>query len=87
MFHLLFNLKGWPMLRHEMAHGKLSASNCYSGPCIYAFWLMFHITCSLLVKLWELTVSWQFKKQLTKKRQAPSPSADSHSSKAILCYQ
>jgi hypothetical protein len=53
MFHLLFNLKGGPMLRHEMAHGKLTASNCYSAPCIYACWLMFHITCSPLVSLWK----------------------------------
>lgn len=52
MFHLLFNLKGGPMLRHEMAHGKLTASNCYGAPCIYACWLMFHITCSPLVKFW-----------------------------------
>ncbi|MEE4231358.1 DUF4209 domain-containing protein [Pseudomonas viridiflava] len=52
MFHLLFNLKGGPMLRHEIAHGKLTASNCYSAPCIYACWLVFHITCSPLVKLW-----------------------------------
>lgn len=53
IFHLLFNLKGGPMLRHEMAHGKLTASNCYSAPCIYACWLMFHITCSPLVSLWK----------------------------------
>ncbi len=53
IFHLLFNLKGGPMLRHEMAHGKLTASDCYSPPCIYACWLMFHITCSPLVKHWK----------------------------------
>lgn len=52
MFHLLFNLKGGPMLRHEMAHGKLTASECYSPPCIYACWLIYHITCSPLVNLW-----------------------------------
>ncbi|ROM72283.1 hypothetical protein BK653_09770 [Pseudomonas brassicacearum] len=53
MFHLLFNLKGGPMLRHEMAHGKLTANNCYSAPCTYACWLMFHITCSPLVSIWK----------------------------------
>lgn len=53
MLHLLFNLKGGPMLRHEMAHGKLTASNCYSAPCVYACWLMFHITCSPLVSRWK----------------------------------
>jgi hypothetical protein len=53
MFHLLFNLKGGPMLRHEMAHGKLTTNDCYSAPCIYACWLMFHITCSPLAKIWK----------------------------------
>ena len=51
--HLLFNLKGGPMLRHEMAHGKLTAGQCYSSACIYACWLIFHITCAPLRKYWE----------------------------------
>lgn len=51
--HLLFNLKGGPMLRHEMAHGKLTAGQCYSSACIYACWLIFHITCAPLIKYWE----------------------------------
>lgn len=53
MIHLLFNIKGGPMLRHEMAHGKLTASNCYGSPCIYACWLLFHITCVPLIKIWK----------------------------------
>lgn len=53
MLHLLFNLKGGPMLRHEMAHGKLTASDCYSSACIYACWLIFHITCSPILKHWK----------------------------------
>jgi hypothetical protein len=51
--HLLFNLKGGPMLRHEMAHGKLTAGQCYTSACIYACWLIFHITCAPLIKHWE----------------------------------
>jgi len=53
IFHLLFNLKGGPMLRHEMAHGKLTIGDCYSAPCIYACWLIFHITCLPLVSFWK----------------------------------
>lgn len=53
VIHLLFNLKGGPMLRHEMAHGKLTANNCYGSPCIYACWLLFHITCIPLTNIWE----------------------------------
>ncbi|WP_332762519.1 DUF7380 domain-containing protein [Pseudomonas koreensis] len=57
LLHLLFNLKGGPMLRHEMAHGKLTVGNCYSAPCIYACWLMFHITCCPLVSIWKTHIA------------------------------
>ncbi|WP_145902443.1 MULTISPECIES: DUF4209 domain-containing protein [Pseudomonas] len=57
VIHLLFNLKGGPMLRHEMAHGKLTAGQCYDSACIYACWLMFHITCAPLIKHWEPLVA------------------------------
>lgn len=57
MLHLLFNLKGGPMLRHEMAHGKLSASDCYNPSCFYACWLMYHITCLPLLNRWSSHVA------------------------------
>lgn len=57
MLHLLFNLKGGPMLRHEMAHGKLSASDCYNPSCVYACWLMYHITCLPLLSRWSSHVA------------------------------
>ncbi|SEI40983.1 hypothetical protein SAMN04244572_00104 [Azotobacter beijerinckii] len=52
-FHLLFNLKGGPMLRHEMAHGKFTAGECHQSACIYACWLMFHLACAPLYRHWE----------------------------------
>ncbi|SFG76835.1 hypothetical protein SAMN03159297_01216 [Pseudomonas sp. NFACC45] len=57
MLHLLFNLKGGAMLRHEMAHGKLSSSDCYNPLCVYACWLMYHITCLPLLSRWNSQVA------------------------------
>lgn len=57
ILHLLFNLKGGPMIRHEMAHGKLSASDCYNPSCVYACWLMYHITCLPLLSRWNSHVA------------------------------
>ncbi len=57
MLHLLFNLKGGPMLRHEMAHGKLSASDCFHPSCVYACWLIYHITCRPLMSRWETHIA------------------------------
>lgn len=57
MLHLLFNLKGGPMLRHEMAHGKLSANDCFHPTCVYACWLIYHITCLPLLKCWETHIA------------------------------
>lgn len=57
ILHLLFNLKGGPMLRHEMAHGKITASQSYQSACIYACWLMYHFTCAPLYKYWSTHIS------------------------------
>ncbi|MCB4321903.1 hypothetical protein KOE80_06765 [Alcaligenes sp. 13f] len=56
-FHLLFNLKGGPMLRHEMAHGKFTTSHSYQSSCIYACWLIYHLTCAPLSRYWETHIS------------------------------
>lgn len=53
LLHLFFNIKGGPMLRHEMAHGKLSANDCFHPSCVYACWLIYHITCRPLLRRWE----------------------------------
>lgn len=57
VIHLLFNLKGGPMLRHEIAHGKFTVSHSYQSACIYACWLIYHITCAPLLKNWRTHVS------------------------------
>lgn len=55
--HLLFNIKGGPMLRHKMAHGKITAGQSYQSECIYACWLMYHLACVPLYNYWETRVS------------------------------
>jgi hypothetical protein len=42
---LLFNFKGGPCLRHEIAHGKLAPGACYLHSSIYACWLMYCLCC------------------------------------------
>ncbi|WP_414826320.1 DUF4209 domain-containing protein [Yersinia enterocolitica] len=54
---LLFNYKPGPALRHEMAHGKLSAGDCYYPTTVYACWLIYHITCLPLINSWKVHVS------------------------------
>ncbi|WP_236536291.1 hypothetical protein, partial [Pseudomonas syringae] len=54
---LLFNLKGGPCLRHELAHGKLASGNCYLPSSIYACWLMYYLACLPLLPHWKSHVA------------------------------
>lgn len=55
--HLLFNLKGGPMLRHEMAHGKITSGQSYHPAAVYACWFVYHLTCIPLRKNWGTHIS------------------------------
>ncbi len=54
---VLFNKKPGPRLRHEFAHGKISASRCFSPEVIYACWLIFHVTAFPLLEHWDEVVA------------------------------
>ncbi|WP_244653092.1 DUF4209 domain-containing protein [Pseudomonas syringae] len=54
---LLFNLKGGPCLRHELAHGKLAPGSCYHASSIYACWLMYYLACLPLLPYWKTHVA------------------------------
>jgi hypothetical protein len=54
---LLFNDRAGPALRHEIAHGKLSAGDAFGPDCVYAAWLIFRLTCIPLFDKWEEFVS------------------------------
>ncbi|NBI49611.1 DUF4209 domain-containing protein [Burkholderia sp. ISTR5] len=50
---LLFVHKPGPALRHELAHGKMSAGACYESNAIYACWFVYHLTVIPLVDHWN----------------------------------
>ncbi|MEN4771337.1 DUF7380 domain-containing protein [Duffyella gerundensis] len=56
---LLFNFKLGPCLRHKLAHGKLTAGDCYSVECIYACWFIYRLTCIPLLPYWKSHVAPQ----------------------------
>jgi hypothetical protein len=49
----IFNIKPGPALRHDVAHGQLSAGQCYSPDVIYACWLLYRVCCLFLVRKWD----------------------------------
>jgi hypothetical protein len=49
----IFNIKPGPALRHDVAHGQLSAGQCYSADVIYACWLLYRVCCLFLVRKWD----------------------------------
>jgi hypothetical protein len=54
---VLFNKRPGPRLRHDFAHGKVSAAQCFSPDVIYACWLMFHITALPLLEHWDEVIA------------------------------
>jgi hypothetical protein len=49
----IFNIQPGPTLRHDVAHGQMSAGQCYSADVIYACWLLYRICCLFLLPKWE----------------------------------
>lgn len=54
---LLFHYKPGPSLRHDMAHGKVSAGACYQPSAIYACWLIYRLTCIPLLRNWKTQIA------------------------------
>jgi len=49
----LFDFEGGPSLRHQVAHGLLSAGACYSADANYACWFVFRLCCLPLFPHWQ----------------------------------
>lgn len=49
----LFDFEGGPSLRHQLAHGLLSAGECHSYDSIYACWFIFRLCCLPLFRHWQ----------------------------------
>lgn len=50
---MIFVGRPGPALRHEMAHGKISAADCYGPDAIYACWFIFLLIAKPLLRDWE----------------------------------
>ena len=49
----LFDFRAGPSLRHRIAHGLVSAAECYGTDSVYACWFMFRLFCLPLFPRWE----------------------------------
>jgi hypothetical protein len=49
----LFDFKGGPSLRHQLAHGLLSTGACHSYDSIYACWFIYRLCCLPLFRHWQ----------------------------------
>ena len=49
----VFNIQPGPALRHDVAHGQVSAGQCYSADVIYACWLLYRVCCLFMMKKWD----------------------------------
>jgi len=49
----VFNIQPGPALRNDVAHGQLSAGQCYSPDVIYGCWLLYRVCCLFLVERWD----------------------------------
>ena len=49
----LFDFRAGPVLRHRLAHGLVTANECYEPDAIYACWFIFRLFCLPLFPHWE----------------------------------
>lgn len=49
----LFDFRGGPALRHQVAHGLMSAGACGGPDAIYACWFIFRLCCLPLFPHWQ----------------------------------
>ena len=49
----LFHFRDGPALRHRLAHGLISAGECYDTDSIYACWFIYRLCCLPLFPHWE----------------------------------
>ena len=52
----LFDFRAGPVLRHRLAHGLVSESECCDADSIYACWFMFRLFCLPLFRRWDEVV-------------------------------
>jgi len=50
---LLFVFRPGPALRHEFAHGKIGAGNCFDPNVIYSCWLIYKLAVLPIASVWR----------------------------------
>lgn len=50
----LFDFRGGPAIRHQLAHGLIKAGAFHSADAIYACWFIFRLCCLPLLAHWDL---------------------------------
>jgi len=53
----MFNAHPGPGLRHELAHGQVSAEDCASYTVHYAIWMIYQLCSILLINSWDQVVA------------------------------
>ena len=53
----IFNVQPGPTLRHDVAHGQLSAGQCYSPDVVYACWLLYRVCCLFVLPAWDEAIA------------------------------
>ena len=54
----LFDFRGGPAIRHQLAHGLLSGQACYGTDAIYACWFIFRLCCLPVFGHWDKLAEW-----------------------------
>ena len=54
----LFDFRGGPSLRHQLAHGLVSGQACYGTDAIYACWFIYRLCCLPVFDHWEKLAEW-----------------------------
>jgi hypothetical protein len=52
----LYNRRPGPAIRNELAHGKMSASACYTPDAFYGCWLFYRVCCLFALGAWEACI-------------------------------
>jgi len=53
----LFHARPGPALRHELAHGLISAGGCYHADAIYACWFLYRLCVLFVAERWDEAIA------------------------------
>lgn len=72
----LFDFRGGPALRHQLAHGLVSGAACYGTDAIYACWFIFQLCCLHVFEHWHRLAEWMEGSRGPEWNSAPCPPSD-----------